>query len=910
MSTLQGILLIAGVAIIAFTVQTACAAPIVDGLRCENLRNPLGIDASQPRFSWTLAPGERGLAQSAYQIVVTADEPGMAPSEQKVLWDSGKTASDQSSLTPYGGAPLPQGAHCRWTVRVWDQNDVPSENSEPAFFSVGPQKSEDWQGAWIGADWMDNNEGPLPLLRKTIFLPSAPVRATAYVCALGYYELFVNGEKMGDAVLSPAVSDYSKRGLYLAHDLTPYLQAGENGIGLWLGRGWSTAMLEKATTRGPAVKAQVEMTFADGSALLLSTDETWKMHPSHITPLGKGASGDYGGEMVEAAKELVDWSGAAFKDADWRPAAVHQPPTPVIAAQMMEVNRLLDEVKPASVAPLDNAFLIDMGRNYTGWLELRFPEELAAGARVELEYGDKRFPDGSFQTYRQRDVYVARGGGGESFRNRFNYHAFRWAIVKGLPRAPRLDEISGNLITTDCESAATFSCHMPLLNDIHETIVWTQRCLSLGGYTVDCPHRERLGYGGDSGASMDSAMLHFLNGPFYAKWAADWRDAQADNGDLPHTAPNSQEAGGGPVWSGFCITMPWQVYISYGDQRVLELGWPVMRNWLDFIETKMENGLLKPFVGIGCSTAQWSFLGDWVPPGRKQGQDRVDDRSTLFFNNCYLVHCLQLASRISGILNLPDESARLADQAEALAARLHAEFLNEDGATYANGEQTYLAMPLLFDITPESHQKQVMAALEKDIVETRQGHLNTGMHGNYYMARHFIAERRNDLLTLIMTKRTYPSYGFMLDNGATTIWEEWDGDNSQIHNTMTSVGMWFIAGLGGIQVDEKHPGFKHFTAAPGVESGLNSVAATHRSPYGQIESAWQREGGKLLYKLTIPPNSAASIVLPAASLESVLEGGEAASGQVGLSNVAFDQGLFRCDAVSGTYRFAVQLPQH
>lgn len=907
MSKIQSAVSMAAILVSVLFSQTAFSQPEVSDLRCENLYNPLGIDRPQPRLSWRLAPGARGLAQAAYQVVVTAEDPATVPGQETVLWDSGKVASDQSSFVPYGGAPLAAGTRCHWKVRVWDGDGVESDWSEPALFTVGPIATEDWKGEWIGADWIENNEGPLPLLRKTLTLEEAPLRAMAHVCVLGYYELYVNGKKVGKDVLSPAVSDYAKRGLYLSHDITPLLQAGENCIGLWLGRGWSTAILSPATTQGPVVKAQVEITNADGIPLLIPTDATWKVHPSHITPLGKGASGDYGGELVEAAQELRDWSAAGFNDRAWQSATIHHPPTPLIEAQMMEPNRLLDEVTPVSVAPLDDGFLVDMGRNYTGWFELRMPDELEAGARVDVSYADKRFPDGTFQTYNQRDTYVARGGGGESFCNRFNYHAFRYAIIKGLPRAPKLEEIRGNLICTNYDRAAEFTCNHALLNDIYNTVVWTHRCLSLGGYTVDCPHRERLGYGGDSGTSMEAAMLNFRSGPFYAKWAADWRLSQAEDGDLPHTAPNSQQAGGGPVWSGFAITMPWMVYTYYGDKTVLEQGWPVMQNWLAFIETKMGDGILQPYSGIGCNM-EWSFLGDWVPPGREQGKDRVDDHSTLFFNNCYLVHCLQLASQIGAVLGEPDAAARYAAQAEALAARLHEKFLNPDGVTYANGEQTYLAMPLLFDITPDTKRTGVMAALEKDIVETRQGHLNTGMHGNYYMALLLIEERRNDLLTLMHTKETYPSYGYMLKNGATTILEEWDGDHSQIHNTMISIGMWFIRGLGGIQVDPAYPGFKHFTASPGIESGLKHAAAKHLSEYGWISSVWKHEGNTVTYDLEVPPNSTATVILPAAALEVVTECDGPVAEQPGISNATCENGLFRCEVVSGKYRFMIPAP--
>lgn len=899
----------AGVVCAAAWCFPAAASPDAPGqLRCEGLVNPLGIDRPQPRLSWALAPGPRGLAQSAYQVFV-ADAPEALAADSAPLWDSGQVASDQSQWVPYGGAPLAKGARCWWKVRVWDQAGAASPWSDPAAFTVGPLSAADWSGEWIGADWFVDNEGALPWLRKTVTLPKAPAHATAYVCALGYYELFVNGKKVGEDVLAPAVSDYGKRGLYVTHDITPYLTEGPNCIGLWLGRGWSLGVLKNAGTVGPMVKAEFALAFDGADPLTVVTDASWKLRPSHITPLGKMTSGSYGGELVEAEKNLPGWATPALDDADWKPAAVHHPPTPVIAAQMMEPNRLQDEITPLSVEPLDDGFLVDMGRNYTGWFELVLPEETPQGAKVSMDFADKRFPDGKFQTYSQHSEYVARGGGGERFRNRFNYAAFRYAIVKGLPREPKPAEIRGRLITVDYEPGAAFSCDNALLNDIHAMMCWTYKCLSLGGYTVDCPHRERLGYGGDSGTSMEMGMLAFRTNPFYAKWAADWRDAQNAEGDVPYTAPYSQDAGGGPVWSGFCVTMPWQVYLTYGDTRPLELGWPVMKNWLAFIDTKMKDGVLSPYVGIGCAgSPEWNFLGDWVPPGRKQGKDRVDDRSTLFFNNLYLVHCLQIAGKVGRILGDTAQAEAYEAKAAALSAKIHAEFLNPDGETYANGEQTYLAMPLHFGVTPPELAPKVMAALEKDITVTRNGHLNTGMHGNYYMTKLLIERRRNDLLALMHTKDDFPSYGNMIKNGATTIWEEWDGDNSQIHNTMISVGLWFTEGLGGIRDDEKAPGYRHFTAAPGVESGLQRVDASLATGYGKIASAWRVEGDTLTYELDVPPNTTATVILPAAGLGTVLESGLPAETQPGVTNPAVDGGLFRCDVVSGAYRFTSQMP--
>lgn len=838
--------------------NAAGAAASATNLRCETLRDPLGIDTNEPRLSWEMRGKAAGAAQTAYRILVARD-PRTLETGRGGLWDSGKVVSGQSIHVAYAGKPLQARDVCWWKVKIWDQDGRESAWSKPARWTMGPHWAE--EAKWIGCDWMRDG-CPLPWLRKTFDLASKPARADISVCALGYFELYVNGKRAGDDVLSPATSDYSKRGLYITYDIADMLKPGKNCLGLWLGRGWAKLILDKVGPDGPMARAQLDLVFGSGDTARIVTDETWKAHKSCITPIDTLQSNHYGGERYDARLEMEDWNQPGLDDGQWASANVFTPATPVLAAQPVEPNRIIGKIKPVSIVPRGTGYLVDMGRNYTGWFQIAFPG-LQEGQEVHMQFADKRFPDGKFQTYSQRDTYVGRAGGRNTFCSKFNYHAFRYALIDGVARAPRLTDIAGLPISTDYERTAYFECSNPLLNDIYDTAVWTYRCLSLGGYTVDCPHRERLGYGGDSGTSMEMGMTNFALAPFYTKWAADWRDAQNEEGDVPYTAPHAQDAGGGPVWSGFCITMPWQVYVQYGDRRILEQSYPTMKKWLAFIDTKCKDGILQPYVGIGCSMPEWNFLGDWVPPGRKQGSEgRVDERSTLFFNNCYLVHCLQLASKIAALMNDEDSARVYNGKAEALAARIHQQFLNPDEATYVNREQPYLAMPLLFNITPEPLRAQVLSNLENDILGNHKGHLNSGMHGTYYMTKYLMQNGRNSLVYTMASKDTYPSWGYMLKNGATTIWEEWDGDNSHIHNTLISIGMWFIQGLGGIRWDENEPGYKHIVINPGVVDGLNYVKSKQHSPYGTIVSNWTRKGGRVEFDITVPPNSRATIVLP------------------------------------------------
>jgi len=844
--------------ILAAPVAFAQSALVPEGLRTEYLADPLGIDVEQPRLSWILTSARSGEKQTAYQILVVSSPANLAK-DAGDLWDSKKVNSAATTQVTYAGRPLTSRMRAWWKVRAWDAQGRPGPWSKPATWSMGLLRDSDWEASFIGGA-----APAFPWLRKTLTLKQKPRQATAFVNSLGYYELYVNGKKVDDHVLSPAVSDYSKRALYVTHDVTDYLVEGPNCMALWLGRGWYVKGHPGVIHDGPLVRAQLELLLPDGTTQKAGTDDTWKVRASPITPLGKGtAFGDYGGEHYDARLELDGWNAVHLDDANWQAAAVFHPPQVTTAAQMVEPNRIIQTMLPVSITENPaGTYVIDMGRNFVGWFELKLPPDTSAGRQIRLEYADFTPAATRFMTQNQRDEYVTSAAPGQVIRERFNYHGFRYVQVTGLARKPEAADIRGYMIRTAYQPAGEFESSNDLLNRIYRTTTWTYENLSLGGYVVDCPTRERLGYGGDAGTSLETGMFNFDTSALYTRWLSNWRDAQRPNGDLPYTAPAyPEQGGGGPMWSGFTVTLPWQLYLQYGDRRILEISYPYMRQWLSFAESKTVDHVLEPYVSYGITPPQWNYLGDWVTPNSNRNAAR-DPQGSRFINTIHYLYQLQIASKIAGVLGKKEESAQYRAKADALARGLHQRFFDPSTGAYVKGEQAYQAMPLLFDMVPPDQRAGVMKNLENAILVKNGGHLDTGMHGTYFLIKQLMEADRNDLIYTFTSKTDYPSWGNMLSLGATTMWENWSG-GSHIHDTLISIGAWFIQGIGGIRIDEKSPGFTHFIIKPAVVGDLTFARTSYNSIHGKIVSNWRRENNTLYVDVTVPVGTTATVLLPA-----------------------------------------------
>ena len=807
------------------SIAPASIAP--SALRCEYLQNPLGLDATQPRLCWQLNATDanaRGLRQTGYQVLVSGSQAELARNHGE-RWDSGEVASDETAHVVYQGQPLTSGQACWWKVRVRDEHGTWSPWSETARWTMGLLAQSDWTAKWIGSDQVftrkkgyppPDNDVPDPWFRKVIVLSQQPTRATIYVASVGYHEVYVNGRKVGDAVLSSCTTDHTKRARYLSYDITDFLRPGTNVLGLWLGVSWSIFPPYKTADKPqtPIVIAQADLAFPNGSTRQIVTDGSWKTHPSPNRLLGVWDFTNFGGELYDATKEIPNWCEASLDDSSWKPATVYAP-TLELSAQQVEPNRLVQEIKPVAIEARTNGdYRVDMGVNFAGWFEIKLTGQ--PGQRVDLRFSERQETD---MTHRLHSACIIGASGQTTFRNHFNYGVGRWITIHGLKTKPQLADMRGWLVRTDYRRAATFECSNPLLNQLYRTTLWTFENLSLGGYVVDCPQRERMGYGGDAHATTETALNSFHLGAFYTKWSQDWRDVQgkeaswgvgikpgevgsgrkADDGNLPYTAP-TYWGGGGPGWSGYCVTLPWLMHEYYGDNRILAENFRTIERWLAFLETKSTNNMLVRWGG------QWDFLGDWLWPGAKGVNG--DTRETLFFNNCYWIFNLQTAARIADALGRQDAATHWRQRADQVRRAVHKKFYNPDDHSYVNGFQAYLAIALLVDLPPADLRPLVWQRLVNEILVVRKGHIHAGITGGYFVMKELLAQDRPDLIYTMATKTDYPGWGDMLRRGATTLWEDWEGKLSHLHSSYLHVGLLFVPGLAGIQVDPAAPGFE------------------------------------------------------------------------------------------------------
>ncbi|MEH6307933.1 family 78 glycoside hydrolase catalytic domain [Olivibacter sp. CPCC 100613] len=860
-------------------------------LRYEYLENPSGMDESRPRFSWTLNAANKsafGQKQMAYRILVSS-KADLLDEEEGDMWDSEWVNSDAMQQIVYGGKALLSDRTYYWKIAVKDEQGQQSPWSRTAQWTTGLFKAEEWKAAWIGTDQrFDPKQQDCniidPWLRKTFELTTRPGRAILFVASVGFHEVYVNGKRIGDDVLATAVTDHTKRARYVAYDIAPALKKGKNVVAIWLGTSWSIhgPYVSEHRPNTPIVIAQAAI-YAEKEPqvgikpiFLLTTDATWKTHRSPNKLLGIWDSNRMGGELWNADHEIPNWNQVDCDESNWKKAIVYKPRLK-LSAQQVEKNYRLDEIKAVDVEERkDGTFRVDMGVNFAGWTEVPVAGE--PGDTVHFYYSERAQQD---MTFGLHSAYIIGASGKGVFRNRFNYSSGRWITIKGLKEKPKASTIRGWVVRTGIQSATKFACADSLQQWIYDKVRWTFENLSVGGYIVDCPQRERLGYGGDAHATCETGMLNYHMGAFYTKWMEDWRDVSGtesivgnmydtsfarkklmsgrilNNGILPHTAPTYM-GGGGPAWGGIVVTLPWVMYQQQGDKRILEKNFELIKNWLSFLDSNTKDGLLQRFGG------HWDFLGDWLWPGATAEGMNNDKPETLCLNNCYRVYNLRTAAKIAHALGKGDEAMRWENQANTYSKVIHARFFNEKDHSYADSSMANLAAALLADIMPRDMRTQVMKRLEQEILIHHQGHIHVGITGGALLFKLLRENNRNDLIYAMTSQTDYPSWGYMKANDATTIWEMWEKDlpgHSLLHSSYLYPGAWYVDGIAGIKLDPNRPGYQHFILRPpNPLPSLPWADASFDSPAGLIKVKWKR-ADHLDLQVTVPPNCTATLIL-------------------------------------------------
>ncbi len=830
---------------------TASSITLTD-LRCENLVNPCAIDNTLPHFSWKIQC-ETPMEQQYYEIQVASEE-GMLTANKADLWNSGKVQSPISVMLPYKGQDLKSRMLCYWRVRIWSDKGKGSPWSSVQRFAIGVLENDKLQGNYIGLS-AGNGDLRSPLLRKTFTLDQLGT-TFLHVNSLGYHEIYLNGTKVGENVLAPAVSQLGVRSLIVTYDVTSYLHTGENELVIWLGQGWYKKTTFGTEYDGPLVKAEMDVLQSKGWTCVLTTDTTWKGRESGYSDTGTWQALQFGGERIDHRILPTGLSASELNKLNWHPVMAVSVSKHKVSPQMCEPNVIQKTLIPQSIKILEEgAWLVDMGKVLTGWFELQIPQ-LPAGQEIIVAYTDDLQKDPDFKEQGEKDLYIASGKPGDVFCNKFNHHAFRYIKITNLPQKPEAAQIKAYQIYGDYRPAATFECSDADLNAIHDMVHYTMTCLTFSGYMVDCPHLERAGYGGDGNSSTQALQTMYDVSPTFTNWLQTWDDSMRDGGSLPHVGPNPGAGGGGPYWCGFFVLAPWRTYMNYNDPRLIERYYEDMKRWLGYVDKYTVDGLLKRWPDTPYR--DW-YLGDWLAPG---GVDSGAQSSIDLVSNCFISECLSALQKIAITLGKPEEAQQFAVRRTALNKLLHQTYFNPQEHIYATGSQLDMCYAMLTGVVPDSLLNRVKEEMIVRSAGQYKGHIAVGLVGVPILTEWTIRNKAVDFMYSMLKKPDYPGYLHMINNGATTTWEYWSGERSRVHNCYNGIGTWFYQAVGGIRPDEENPGYRHVYIDPQVPQGVTWAKTTKESPYGTIRSNWELKGNRLVMDITLPIGVQASVVIP------------------------------------------------
>jgi len=901
---------------VSFVFKAAEAKLTPTQLSCEYLKNSPLVDIQHPRLAWinNAETGERGQVQTAWQIRTASSVESISNPD---LWDSGKTNSDQSTRVEYKGKTLISRQECWWQVRVWDRDDKVSEWSEPAMWRMGLLQPADWKAEWIGAPWQgeealprpDNPNAtlselppPAPMFRKEFNIEKKVAKAVAYVTGLGYFEFYLNGKKVGDDVLVPNQTNYGKRPqlaeagivlddnfreykvMYLAYDITSQLHEGKNVIGSILGNGfYNPSKFWTAAYGSPRFLGQVHFTYADGTEEVIVSDQSWKSSRSAIL-----MDMVYYGEQYDARLEQPGWCTPGFDDSAWKTAAKRKAPEGKLVAHTVPTDKVMLRIPPRSIEKTaEGKYKVDFGVEISGWLRLNDVVG-SAGQKVGIKY--------LCNTYSGDNSYVFKGGAPESYAARFNWFVFNAVEITNWPGELKPENLTAEAVNTSVEESATFETSNPLFNDINKAWKRSQMDNMHGGIASDCPHRERSAYTGDGQVSCVTVMHNFDARSFYHKWIQDILGAQdIKTGYVPNGAPWQPGCGGGVAWGAAMDIMPWEFYLHYGDIDILQDNYAGMKEYIRYMQSWVDKDgiMFSQRAGKDGKPLQWFNLGEWSSPGEKVPDNMV--------HTFYFWRCTDLMAKTAKALNKENEAKHFVELAEKTRQAFHKKFYDEKIGTYGKAGGNIFALKMG---VPANQHSKVVAALRADI-KVNQGHLDTGIFGTQFFFEVLSENGMHDLAYEAMNKRTEPGYGYGIEQGATTTWENWNGKDSQNHPMFGAGLVWFYRKLAGMNADPNQPGYRHIIFKPQSVADLDFATYLSNTSFGEAGITWRNKEGEFLMDITVPVGSKATVFVPSGDVKSLKESDHSIDQSKGVYLISARKDIIILDVESGKYQFQV-----
>jgi len=887
-------------------------------LRCEYRFDPLGIDETRPRLDWMLSSPVRGERQSGYRILVATSRKNLDRS-QGDLWDSGKVSGDDTAQIVYPGKPLASGQECFWKVMVWDAKARASEWSEPAKWSMGLLAKEDWKADWIGSDsfWHKLSREayflltpfqflyqpfgkiylPCPYLRKSFSVSKPVKRATIYATSLGIYELYLNGERVGEDFFTPGWTDYRIRVYYQSYDVTEMIRSGENALGAILSDGWYAGNIASKGQRVYGsrlrLKAQLQLEYADGSTEIVATDQSWSATDGAIREADIQA-----GESYDARLEMPGWSEPGFDDRAWKPVDLGAEVSPLIQSYPGIPVRRTGEVKPVSISePKPGVYVFHLGQNFAGRARLKVRGK--RGDKVTLRFAEMLNPDGTIYTTNLRsaratDTYILKGGATELWEPSFTYHGFQYVEVAGYPGKPELDAITGIVLHSGLAITGSFETSNPLVNKIYSNLLWGQRS-NYFEVPTDCPQRdERAGWMGDAQIFIRTASYNMDIAPFFTKWMIDVDDAQLPDGAFQNTSPTAY-AGKAAGWADAGVICPWTIYRVYGDTRIIEKHYPAMAKYLEFMKARSPEDL-SPALGA---------YGDWLNINDPTPQD--------FITTAYYGLDAELMSEMAQAIGKPEDASQYLEMSGKIKEAFSGSFVSSEGGVKGDSQTGYL-MALGFGLLPADLRAKAGENLLRRIQES-DWCISSGFLGAKYIMPVLTELGRLDIAYRLLLNTRYPSWGYSINQGATTIWERWNsytkengfndpGMNSFNHYAFGSVGEWLFSSLAGIDTDG--PGFKNIVIHPHPGGDLTWAKASYDSIRGPITVFWKLEQDEFKLEVSIPANTSATVYIPAPGPDSVAESNVPAKSSSGVKFLRMEQESSVWEIGSGKYSFAAR----